>query len=53
MLLAAERDAVPVVGHCVQNIIEVLRVENVSNIYKERISQSSNPLRLLINASTL
>ena len=43
MLLAVERDPVSVIGHCIKEIVEIFRVEDVPNVRKEGVGQSTNP----------
>ena len=43
MLLAVERDTVSVIGHGIQEIVEILRVEDVPNICEEGVGQPTNP----------
>ena len=43
MFLVVEWDTVSVVCHCIQEIVQVLRVEDVPNVRKEGVGQPTNP----------
>ena len=43
MLPTAKRNAVPIVGHRIKEIVQIFRVEDVPNVRKEGIGQPANP----------
>lgn len=43
MLLAVEWDAVAIVGHRIEEIVEIFCVEYVADVRKEGIRQPTNP----------
>ena len=43
MLPTAKRNAVPIIRHRIEEIIQIFRVEDVPNVCKEGISQPTNP----------
>ena len=43
MLLAVERDTVSVIRYRIEEIVQILRVEDVPNVRKEGVGQPTNP----------
>ena len=42
MFLTVERDTVSVIRHCIQDIVEILRIKDVPNVRKEGVGQPTN-----------
>lgn len=42
MFLAVERDTVSVIRHCIKEIVQILRIEDVSDICEEGVGQPTN-----------
>ena len=42
MFLAVERDTVSIIRHCIKEVVQILRVEDVPKVCKEGIGQSTN-----------